>query len=180
MKKNSMRKILLLTLLPLLFLTTTMAQEKAICGDWIGVFKSWNIVSTNGNRQKVDADYKRYVRIKFIDSNYTVRMKTRIADNTEPFNYWSESQIIEADDRQIKWKMNLGSDYNWSSDAKHKGIPIGHAEYSMFCTVILLNGTLKYSEYMITTYYDRQGQEIDRERTPPNEDSLLYKNEDDW
>ncbi len=103
-----MRKVLLASMLSLLCLTTAMAQRLAICGDWVGVFESFNIFDSNGDRHRVDANYKRYIRIKFIDGQYTVRMKTRIADNTEPFNYWSECQIIEADNRQIKLKMDLG------------------------------------------------------------------------
>lgn len=123
-----MKKLILFAIL-CICATTSDAHEPAICGDWIGVYKSWNIVNTNGDRVKVDADYKRYIRIKIIDGNYTVRMKTRIADDSEPFNYWSECKILEANDRMIKWKMDLGSDYDWTSDAKHKGIPIGHADY---------------------------------------------------
>ena len=176
-----MRTILLASILSLFCLTTTMAQEPAICGDWIGVYKSWNIVNTNGDRQKVDADYKRYIRIKLIDGSYTVRMKTRIADNSEPFNYCSECQIIESNDRMIKWKVDLGSDYEWTSDAKHKGIPIGHADYYMYCTVILSSGTLKYSDYMFVIYYDRQGREIDKESGPEKtKGQALYKEDSDW
>lgn len=175
-----MRKVLLASILSSLFLAKAMAQEPAICGDWIGVYKSWNIVNTNGDRQIVDANYKRYIRIKLIDGNYIVRMKTRIADDSEPFNYWSECQILEANDRMIKWKMDLGSDYDWTSDAKHKGIPIGHADYYKYCTVILSNGTLKYSESMLVIYYDRQGREIDKDRSYEEKGQSLYKEDSDW
>lgn len=175
-----MKKFILSAVLSLLGLTMAMAQEPAICGDWIGVYNSWNIINTNGERVKVDADYKRYIRIKLIDGNYIVRMKTRIVDDSEPFNYWSECQIIEANDRMIKWKMDLGSDYDWSQDAKQKGITIGHADYYKYCTVILSNGTLKYSENMLTIYYDRQGREIDKKRTPEIDKHSLYKNDSDW
>ena len=175
-----MRKVLLASMLSILSFTTAQAQEPAICGDWIGVYESWKIVNSNGNRHKVDADYKRYIRIKLIDGYYTIRMKTRIADNSEPFNYWSECLIIEANERMIKWKMNLGSDYDWSSEAEHKGILIGHADYNKYCTVVLSNGTLKYSEYMLTTYYDRQGREFDKEITPEMDKHSLYKEDSDW
>lgn len=175
-----MKKRLLSNILSLLCVTTAMAQEPAICGDWIGVYNSFNIVNTNGDRKIVHADYKRYIRIKLIDGNYIVRMKTRIADDSEPFNYWSECQVIEANDRMIKWKMDLGPDYDWSPDAKHKGISIGHADYFKYCTVILSNGTLKYSEYLLTIYYDRQGREIDKDRSYEENGQLLYKDDSDW
>lgn len=176
-----MKKTLIAGILSLLCMTSVMAQEPAICGDWTGVYKSFKIVNTNGNRQKVDADYKRYIRIKIIDGNYIVRMKTRIADNSEPFNYWSECQIIESSERIIKWKMDLGSDYDWSPDAMHKGILIGHADYYKYCTVTLSNGTLKYSEHMLVLYYDRQGREIDKENSPERTvGQSLYKEESDW
>ena len=175
-----MRKVLLVSLLSLISIITTMAQQSAICGDWTGVYLSWKIVNTNGSTRHIETDYKRYIRIKLIDGNYIVRMKTRIADNSEPFNYWAECQIIEANDRMIKWKMDLGPDYDWSQDAKHKGIPIGHADYYKYCTVILSNGTLKYSEYMFTIYYDRQGREIDKEKTIEKDSQSLYKDDSDW
>lgn len=175
-----MKKTLIAGILSLLCMTSVMAQEPAICGDWTGVYKSFNIVNTNGNRQKADADYKRYIRIKIIDGNYIVRMKTRIADNSEPFNYWSECEIIEANDRMIKWKMDLGSDYDWSQDAKHKGVLIGHADYYKYCTVTLSNGTLKYYENMLVIYYDRQGREIDRDSSYEDKVQSLYKEESDW
>ena len=175
-----MKKFVLLSMLSLLFCIEATAQEPAICGDWIGVYKSWNIINTNGERVKVDADYKRYIRIKFKDGNYIVRMKTRIADDSEPFNYWSDCQIMESNDRMIKWMMDLGSDYDWSQDAGHKGILIGHADYYKYCTVILSYGTLKYSEYMLKIYYDRQGREIDKERTQEMNLHSLYKEDSDW
>lgn len=175
-----MKRILLVNILSLLCMTMIKAQEPAICGDWIGVYKSWNIVNTNGDRRKVDADYKRYIRIKNIDGNYIVRMKTRIADNSDSFNYWSECQIVEANERMIKWKMDLGSDYDWSPDAEQKGILIGHADYYKICTVILSNGTLKYSENMLTIYYDKQGREFDKHRTPEMDKHSLYKDDTDW
>lgn len=174
-----MKKLILFAIL-CICATTSDAQEPAICGDWIGVYKSWNIVNTNGDRVKVDADYKRYIRIKIIDGNYTVRMKTRIADDSEPFNYWSECQILEANDRMIKWKMDLGSDYDGTSDAKHKGIPIGHADYYKYCTVILSSGTLKYSENMLVIYYDKQGREIDKDGSYEEKGQSLYKDDNDW
>jgi len=178
-----MRKVLLVSMLSLLCMTTAMAQSPAICGDWIGVYKSETIsdeVDSDGSKYIIKKDFKRYIRIKLIDGNYTVRMKTRIADNSEPFNYWSECQIIEANDRMIKWKMDLGPDYDWSPDAKHKGISIGHADYFKYCTVILSNGTLKYSEYLLTIYYDRQGREIDKDRSYEENGQLLYKDDSDW
>ena len=52
-----------------------MAQEPAICGDWIGAYK--NDVDSEGSKNIIQKDYKRYIRIKLIDGSYTVRMKTR-------------------------------------------------------------------------------------------------------
>ena len=175
-----MKKTLIAGILSLLCMTSVMAQEPAICGDWTGIFLSFNIVNSNGSRTKVDANYKRYIRIKLIDGNYTVRMKTRIADNSEPFNYWPECQITKANDQMISWKMDLGPDYDWSADAKHKGMPIGHADYFKYCTVILSNSTLKYSEYLLVIYYDRQGREIDKEKTFEKGGQTLYKEDSDW
>lgn len=178
-----MRKMYLICLLPLLCVTVTMAQKPAICGDWIGVYKSETIsddVDSDGSKYFIQKDYKRYIRVKLIDGSYTVRMKTRIADESSPFTYSPECQIIEAGDRIIKWKMNLGPSYDWDSSDKHKGIPIEHADYYEYCTIILTNGTLKYSEYMLTIYYDRQGREIGRKKWFENDGQSLYKEDSDW
>lgn len=178
-----MRIVLLSSILSLLSLTTTMAQEPVICGDWIGVYEDRKIaddLDKDGNKFTVRADYKRYIRIKYIDDCYTVRMKTRIADESSPFRYYPECQIIESNDRMIKWRMNLGSEYDWDSSDKRKGISIGHADYYEYCTIILSNGTLKYSEYMLTIYYDRQGREIDKQRWFEKDVQSLYKEESDW
>ena len=167
-----MRKGVLISIL-LLCAICTMAQEPAICGDWIGVYEG--IVINDGSRY----DCKRYIRVKLIDGCYTVRMKTKVADESS-FKYFPEGEIIEADDRMIKWKVNLGSEYDWTSSAKHKGIPIGHADYFIYCTIILSKGTLKYSDYMLTIYYDRQGREIDKDISLKKDGQTLYKEDSDW
>lgn len=175
-----MEKRLYLIVLSLLCLTTVMAQEPTICGDWVGIFEDWAIVNREGSKSKIYKDYKRYIRIKLIDGHFTLRMKTRVADESSPFNYWPECQILEANDRKIMWKMDLGSDYDWTPSAEHKGIPIGHVDYFKYCTVILSNGILKYSENMLVFYYDRQGREIDKEQTPEGKAQSLYKEDSDW
>lgn len=130
-----MKKILLLSIFMLLSMTAVIAQEPAICGDWIGVYKDASIsedVDSEGSKYFIQKDYRRFIRVKLIDGHFTVRMKTRIADESSPFNYWPECQIIEANDRIIKWKMDLGPSYDWSLSDKHKGISIGHADYYMY------------------------------------------------
>lgn len=177
-----MRIVLLSSILSLLSLTTVMAQEPAICGDWIGVYQGDVIsddVNSDGSRYFIQKDFKRYIRVKLIDGCYTVRMKTTIADESS-FKYAPEGEIIEANDRMIKWKVNLGSEYDWTSSAKHKGIPIGHADYFHYCTIILSKGTLKYSDYMLTIYYDRQGREIDKDISLKKDGQTLYKEDSDW
>ena len=136
---NKMKKYFI-CILSLFCMTTAMAQEPAICGDWIGVYKSDAIsddVDSEGSKYIIQKDYKRYIRIKLIDGSYTVRMKTRIADESSPFTYSPECHVIEANDRMIRWKMDLGSSYDWTPSDKHKGIPIGHADYYKYCTIIL-------------------------------------------
>jgi hypothetical protein len=175
-----MKKVLVISSFLVFCLPFVLAQEPAICGDWVGIFEDWAIVNREGRKSKIYKDYKRYIRIKLIDGNFTVRMKTRVADESSPFNYWTECHILETNDRMIKWKMDLGSDYDWTPSAKHKGIPIGHADYFKYCTVILSNGILKYSENMLVFYYDRQGLEIDKEQTSESKVLSLYKDNSDW
>lgn len=168
----------IICILSLFCITSTMAQEPAICGDWIGVYHSWDI--EDGSKRKIDCDWKRYIRIKYIEGAYSVRMKTRRADESTPFIYWKECQVIESSNKMIKWEINLGSDYDWSSSAQHNGRLIGHADYYKYCTVILSSGTLKYSEHMLTIYYDKHGGEIGRETTAEVDKHTLYKEESDW
>lgn len=174
-----MKKLIVLSIVTLLSCVVAVAQESAICGDWSGVFTS-GVIDTDGERHVFDAAFKRHIRIKLINGNYIIRMKTRIADDSEPFIYWPECHIIEASDKMIKWRMNLDSDYSWSSDARHKGVRIGHADYYKYCTVKLSNGVLKYSEYLHTIYFDKQGRVIDSENNFEKSSQTLYKEDADW
>ena len=173
-----MRKVLFASMLSVLCLTTAMAQELAICGDWIGVYHGWDIEDVS--KRKFDCDWKRYIRIKYIDGAYSVRMKTRRADESAPFIYWKECEVTEYSNQMIKWVINLGSDYEWSPSALHNGRLIGHADYYKYCTAILSSGTLKYSEHMLMVYYDRYGEEIGGETTAEVDKHTLYKEESDW
>ena len=180
-----MRTILFTSILSLLFLTTAMAQEPAICGDWIGVYKGYKMsdkVNEDGEHYPpVQTDYKAYLRIKIIDNHYSVRMKTRIADESKPFEYEPDCQIVDANEKSITWIFDNGDDYDWSSTAKEQGIKIGHTHDITRCSVTLTNGILHYSELFITTYYDMQGREITTKQwNRENKTFSLYKEDKDW
>lgn len=175
-----MKKLIVFSIVAVLTCMAAVAQESAICGDWVGVYKGVDVVGSDDDRHMIDVDRKRYIRIKSIGGSYTVRMKTRLADGSEPFNYSPECHIIEATDYKIKWKMNLGPEYDWSPTDKHNGVQIGHADYYEYCTVTLSNGVLKYSEYLHIIYYDRQGRVIDSEDCLEKSGQTLYKEDSDW
>ena len=181
-----MNKTFLVFVMTLFCLTTAMAQEPAICGDWIGVYKGLKMsdeVDEDGDHYPVSADYKAYIRIKLIDNNYTVRVKTRIADESKPFNYEPECLIEHADEHGITWIYDHGNDYDWSPTAKEQGIRIGHSHSITRCWVTLTNGVLKYTDLYITTYYDTQGREITTKKWDypgMRKSYALYKEDKDW
>ena len=82
-----MKKIILINLVLLLCFTTAIAQQHAICGDWIGIAHETALKEhpVTGNMMRVDE--KLYIRIKQIDGKYQVRMKSQIADGSRPFYY---------------------------------------------------------------------------------------------
>lgn len=136
------------------------AQESAICGDWIGVYEGIglsNEVNEDGEKNLITKDIKAYLRIRIIDGHYNVRMKTRYADESKPFNYMPECCIEYADDHHITWVFDYGDDYDWSGKAKEQGNVIGHSHEILSCQIMLTNETLKYSDEHIITYYDKQG-----------------------
>ena len=171
-----MKKLIVYIVLSVLSYMAATAQEPAICGDWVGVYKDDNVVD---DKHIYDVDYKRYIRIKNIGGHYTVRMKTRIVDGSRPVNYSPEGHITEATDQKIKWEYYLESTYDWSPKDMRNGIPIGHADYYAYCSVTLQNGVLKYSGYYQAVYYDKQGREIDTDNYHKTT-TTLYKEEADW
>ena len=173
----------ILFLLLLFCFKTTKAQEPAICGDWIGIyagFKQSDELDEDGDKRLVHADYKMYIRIKRLNGNYIVRIKTRIADESGPFHYEPDCQIEYSDESRINWIVDLGYDYDWSSTAKEQGIRIGHSHDIKACRVTLANGVLRYSEEPRTTYYDIQGRKITTKAWTWGRKISLYKEEPDW
>lgn len=181
-----MKKLLLLAISCFVCVSFVLAQEPAICGDWIGVYKGFKMsddVDEDGDHYPVQTDYKAYLRIKIIDNRYTVRMKTRIADESKPFNYEPECRIENANENSITWVFDHGDDYDWSPSAKEQGIRIGHSHSVTRCWVVLINGVLKYTDLYITTYYDKQGRIITTKQwdIPSMRKSYnLYKDDKDW
>lgn len=178
-----MRTILFTSILSLFSLTTAIAQESAICGDWIGVYEGRTIsdeLDEDGDKRIVRADYKAYIRIKLLDGHYIVRMKTRIADESKSFYYEPDGKIEYADESSITWVIDLGDDYDWSSTDKVEGIRIGHSHDIKRCRVVLANGVLGYSEEPRTTYYDTQGRIITTKTWSWGKKFSLYKEESDW
>lgn len=183
-----MKKLLLFVFFATFCLTESMSQESAICGDWTGVYKEVCIsddYDSEGSKYIVFRDYKRYLRIQCIDNHYTVRMKKRIADNSLPFEYSSECHIIDANDKEIKFKINWGTDN--SPSGTYKGYTLDHVDYYKYFTAKLSEGRLKLSAYMEITYYQagykmyELGKEIKKEYEGMARDNLfLYKETSDW
>lgn len=178
-----MKRVLFILVAICCICTLTHAQQSAICGDWTGIYESSVIsddVDDEGSKYFVTKDFKRTIRIKLIDGNYTVRMKIQRADGSGSVSYIPNAEIISADDHHISWKHDRGDDTDWDSSDRHNGRIIGRSSTFYYCSVTLTNGVLKFSDYWITTYYDRQGYKIDDSRWGESSNQTLYKDEDDW
>ncbi len=176
-----MRKVLLVSLLSLMSFITTMAQQSAICGDWIGIAHeaAFKEHPETGNMMRVDE--KLYIRIKQIDGKFQVRMKTRIADESRPFNYLPECKVIFVNDNVVKWSQDWGGN-NEGNLGKEQGIVVGRDSQIAYYTAVLTDGVLRLSEKYIITYYDRQGRVITSKDFPSSYSKgvTLYKEESDW
>ena len=176
-----MRKELLVSLLSLMSFITTMAQQSAICGDWIGIAHEAALKEhpETGNMMRVDE--KLYIRIKQIEGRYQVRMKTRIADESRPFNYLPECKVTSVSENAIKWSQDWGG--NDEDDlGTEQGVAVGRDSQIAYFTAVLTDGVLKLSERYIITYYDRRGNVITSKEYPVSYSKgvLLYKEESDW
>lgn len=178
-----MKRVLFILVAICCICTLTHAQQSAICGDWTGIYESSVIsddVDDEGSKYFVTKDFKRTIRIKLIDGNYVIRMKIQRADGSGKVSYIPNAEIMSANDHQISWKYDRGRDSDWSGSSRHNGRIIGSSSTFYYCSVTLTNGVLKFSDYWITTYYDRQGYKIDDSRWGESSNQTLYKDEDDW
>ena len=139
----------------------TLAQQPAICGDWVGVFENTEI--SDDAEYPIKRNYKRTIRIKKIEDHYTVRMKIQRADGSGNVSYISGEQITSADEYHISWMYDRGL-----GDS-------GEYHYYLYCSVTLINGVLKYSEYWITEYPGGG-----RRKWGESSNQSLYKDEGDW
>lgn len=176
-----MKKILLVGFLSLLCMTIAMAQEPAICGDWIGVAHEAALkhYPETGNAMKVDE--KLYVRIKQINGKYQVRMKSQIADGSRPVGYLPECKVTAGSDNTIKWSQDWGSN-DVDDLGGEKGVVVGRDSQIAYYTAVLTGGVLHLSAKYIITYYDSQGRVITSKEYPFNYSKgvTLYKEESDW
>lgn len=158
-----------------------MAQEPAICGDWIGIAHDAVLKehSETGNLMRVDE--KLYIRIKQIDGKFQVRMKSQIADGSRPFDYPPECKVTSVNGNTIKWSQDWGG--NDDDDlGTEQGVVVGRDSQIAYFTAVLTDGELKLSERYIVTYYDRNGSKITSKEYPGSYSKgvLLYKEESDW
>lgn len=175
-----MRKVLLVSILSLLCMTTAMAQEPAICGDWIGVFESTKPHPTED--RLIPADWKLYLRIKKIGEDYIVMMKRRLADETIPFVYEKKCKVQFGDEHIIRWITIDEDDWDISSTYKEQGINVGHVHDTVYNSAEYNNGCLSFSSYLERTHYDRQGHVINKKKinTGFPRKCELYKDNADW
>ena len=175
-----MKKIII-CILSLFSITSTMAQEPAICGDWIGIAREAALKEhpETGNLMRVDE--KLYIRIKQINGKFQVRMKSQIADGSRPFDYLPECKVISMSGNIIKWSQDWGG--NDESDlGMEQGVIVGRDSQIAYFTAVLTDGVLKLSERYIITYYDRKGNVITSKEYPVtySKGVMLYKEESDW
>lgn len=176
-----MKKIILINLVLLLCFTTAIAQQHAICGDWIGIAHETALKEhpVTGNMMRVDE--KLYIRIKQIDGKYQVRMKSQIADGSRPFYYLPKCKVTSVSDNMIKWFQDWGS--NEDDDlGTEQGVIVGKDSQTAYFTAVLTDGALKLTEEYKITYFDRHGRVITTKNFPTHYSKgvILYKEESDW
>ncbi len=176
-----MKKMGLLCLFLLFNVTRVMAQEPAICGDWIGIAHEATLKEhpETGNMMRVDE--KLYIRIKQVGGKYQVRMKAQIADGSRHFSYLPECIVTSVTGNTIQWSQNWEG--NEGGDlGTVQGVIIGRDIQIAYYTAVLTDGVLKLSEEYIITYYDRQGNKITSKSFPASYSNgvTLYKEDSDW
>ena len=169
-------------MLSLLCMTTAMAQEPSICGDWVGVYEDSDMNPTAEFQSVVD--WKLYIRIKRIDGQYRVRMKRRIADESLPFSYENNCKVQSANTNEIVWIGYDVDNYDWDSTDKKQGVRIGHTHETVYHKVVLNHGVMDYYKKSVTTYYDTHGHLITTSTIIFPETGSpycnLYKDDSDW
>ncbi len=156
------------------------AQTSALCGDWIGVYEGTLPHPTED--RVVSADWKLYIRIKQIDGQYYVRMKTRIADESYPFWYQPECRVTSIDSNSISFSQ-LWCDDRGGDLGTEKGIAVGRDYQIARYKAVLTNGVLRLSGEYERTVYDRHGNIISTRCFHTNEYMKglnLYKEDSDW
>ena len=155
---------------------TCYAQDNCkMCGDWVGVYESSKMHPTEG--RLVPADWKLYIRIKKIDGFYTVRVKTRIADNSGDYFYWPDYTVYQADDNKIFLRYDGGYDDN-------NGNGYGTFAYSVDIIHISLEyqyGILYLDGKQYVRLYDNNDNLIDNKDIKLYKSPIkLYKDDNDW
>jgi hypothetical protein len=175
-----MKKVII-CILSLFCVTSAMAQEPIICGDWIGIARDASMKEHPETGSIMRVDEKLYIRIKQNKGRYQVRMKGQIADGSRPFDYQPECKVTSVSENTIKWSQDWGS--NDDDDlGREQGVVVGRDSQIAYFTAVLTDGVLHLSAKYIITYYDRQGRVITSKEFPfsYSKGVTLYKEESDW
>lgn len=176
-----MKEWLFFILLFLRCVTTAIAQDSALCGDWIGIAHETALKEHPVTGNMIRVDEKLYIRIKQIDGKYQVRMKSQIADGSRPFSYLPECKVISVSEDMIRWSQDWGG--NEDDDLRTElGVIVGKDSQTAYFTAVLTDGALKLSEVYKITYYDKHGRVITTKTvlTHYSKGVTLYKEESDW
>ena len=148
------------------------AQECVLCGDWVGETTFKDIM--DGSKITL----KRTVRIKQEEGTYSIKMKALRNGEVE---YYNTGRIKQVDETSISWCYLYHTKYGDSS-SKYKGWYIGHKDYYVHCNVKLELGVLRYTQYMVILYYNREGQYIGEEMSGKDNvyTCILNKEEENW
>jgi len=169
-----MKRILFYILILFSIAYPMSAQECALCGDWVGETTFKDI--TDGGKSKITI--KRTVRIKQEEGTYSIKMK---ALRNGEVKYYNTGRIKQVDETSISWCYLDHTKYDWDSSSKYKGWYIGHLDVYAHCNVKLELGVLRYTQYYVFLYYNREGQYIGEENG--NTDifnCILNKEEENW
>ena len=130
------------------------------CGDWVGTYPGR--LYENGKWR--DTQNKMYIRINKIDSEYTVRIKSQSPGYE--MKYWPTCENVSRQGNTLHFTIDLGNDYDWDADDRHKGQRIKYSHDVIHGSVSVRTGSICYSDYMIilksatTRLYDTEAKII--------------------
>ena len=166
-----------LFLIALFFVVTinVLAQSSALCGTWMGNYRSQEYDETAGGM--VYKTYKVFVRINKYGDDYRVRIKSHDVKTPSDVRYWEDCNVLEARDNYLSWYRKIERRPFYVN-----GHVDSYTESELYDCVKNVGGILQLTimaRHHIRTY-DIHGNYVEEEDYYPSTNVMLYKEDLDW